>query len=133
MRYWALHAIVDSARCYPKAIRDRSHIESFARSLVKRIDMTSVANPHVHHFETGKKTGYTMVNLLENSNITARFVEETNDMYLDVFSKVPFNLMDIDQLVQIYFAPISKTSMILTRQSPIIKNETYWDDNNRMQ
>jgi len=133
MRYWALHGIVDSAKCCPRAIRDKNHIESFARSLVKRIDMTSLPDPKVQYFESGNKTGYTLVQLVDKSNIVAHFVEETNDMYLDVFSKIPFNIMDVDQLVNIYFAPISKTSMVLTRQAPIIKNETYWDDNNRMQ
>lgn len=48
--------------------------------LVKDIDMVPYGGPQVVHFGSGNKAGYTLVQLIETSNITAHFVEETNDL-----------------------------------------------------
>ena len=62
-------------------------------------------------FGTGNKKGYTLVQLIETSNICAHFVEETNDMYLDVFSCKTFEEDVVKNLVSQYF----KTNEIDTK------------------
>ena len=55
--------------------------------------------------------------LIETSNITAHFVEETNDMYLDVFSCKPFDEKKVEDIVGAYFGPVKKNKIFLNRQA----------------
>jgi S-adenosylmethionine/arginine decarboxylase-like enzyme len=109
--------IVNAAGCSPNTIRCATNITNFSRVLVKRIDMVAYGLPQIVMFGTGNKKGYTLVQLIETSNITAHFVEETNDMYLDVFSCKPFSPHDVESVVNIYFSPINKNRMFLHRQA----------------
>jgi len=78
-------------------------ITGFAKTLVKRIDMVAFGQPQVVMFGSGNKKGYTLVQLIETSNITAHFVEENNSMYLDVFSCKDFNADVVKEAVTEFF------------------------------
>jgi S-adenosylmethionine/arginine decarboxylase-like enzyme len=124
--YWGYHLILDCARCSPSKIRNKYVIEHFARTLVKKIDMVAYGLPQVEHFGSGNKGGYTLVQLIETSNITAHFVEETDDMYLDVFSCKPYDPDVVKKVVTRYFTPIGMHSKFLVRQAgmnPLVKTE----------
>lgn len=99
-------------------IASKTNIEAFANSLVKKIDMVPYGSPQVEHFGSGNKAGYTLVQLIQTSNICAHFVEETNDMYLDVFSCKPFSPSDVESVVGMYFSPKMINKMFLARQAP---------------
>ena len=75
LRTWGKHLILDAAGCSPKMIGCPKVVGGFARSLVKRIDMVPFGDPQVVMFGSGSKKGYTLVQLIETSNITAHFVE----------------------------------------------------------
>jgi S-adenosylmethionine/arginine decarboxylase-like enzyme len=98
-------------------IRSPLTISNFAKALVKEIDMVPYGEPQVVHFGSGDKAGFTLVQLIETSNITAHFCEETNDMYLDVFSCKPFNPADVEAVVNSHFHPLFKNRVFLTRQA----------------
>lgn len=100
---WGLHAIVDAADCDPALIRDPANISAFAKELVQRIDMVAFGEPQVIHFGEDDKQGYTLVQLIETSNICAHFVEETNDFYLDVFSCKSFDPVTVLEVAFKYF------------------------------
>ena len=67
--------------------------------------MVAYGSPQIVMFGTGNKKGYTLVQLIETSNICAHFVEESDDMYLDVFSCKPFNPDIVRGLVNETFQP----------------------------
>lgn len=118
MSYWGYHLILDASKCISTNIKNKQNIESFAKSLVKKIDMVPYGSPQVVHFGSGNKAGYTLVQLIETSNICAHFVEETNDMYLDVFSCKTFNPSDVESMVGLYFSPKLINKTYLVRQAP---------------
>jgi len=120
--YWGYHLILDCARCNPHTIRNSMLITSFAKNLVKKIDMVPYGEPQVVMFGSGNKKGYTLVQLIETSNICAHFVEETNDMYLDVFSCKPFIAKDVKEIVDQHFYPEQMNEVFLNRQAPEFKN-----------
>lgn len=122
MSYWGYHLILDCGRCLPTTIRSYDLIHKFSKTLVKKIDMVPFGEPQVIMFGTGNKKGYTLVQLIETSNICAHFVEETNDMYLDVFSCKPFNPSDVKEVVNNFFIPEEMKETFLNRQAPLIKN-----------
>jgi len=79
--------------------------------------MVPYGEPQVVRFGSGNKQGYTLVQLIETSNITAHFVEETNDMYLDVFSCKDFRPEDVRGMVSKYFDPEHADTLLLRRDA----------------
>ena len=89
---WGYHFAVNAV-CDPSKVKDPENIKAFSKALVKAIDMVAYGEPTVVHFaeHAADKAGYTLVQLIETSNICAHFVDSTGEMYLDVFSCKQFN------------------------------------------
>uniref|UniRef100_A0A6C0F3V7 S-adenosylmethionine decarboxylase n=1 Tax=viral metagenome TaxID=1070528 RepID=A0A6C0F3V7_9ZZZZ len=119
LRTWGKHLILDAAGCSPKMIGNPVVVSSFARSLVKRIDMVPYGDPQVVMFGTGNKKGYTLIQLIETSNIAAHFVEENNSMYLDVFSCKDFDPQVVKDTVSEYFDAKRFRTKVMLRQAPL--------------
>jgi len=119
LRTWGKHLILDAAGCSPKMIGSEVVVANFARSLVKRIDMVPFGNPQVVMFGSGSKKGYTLVQLIETSNITAHFVEENNSMYLDVFSCKDFDPQVVEEAVEEFFDAKYFNRKVILRQAPV--------------
>jgi S-adenosylmethionine/arginine decarboxylase-like enzyme len=119
LRTWGKHLILDAAGCSPKMIGSEVVVANFARSLVKRIDMVPFGQPQVVMFGSGSKKGYTLVQLIETSNITAHFVEENNSMYLDVFSCKDFDPQVVEDAVKEFFDAKYFNRKVILRQAPV--------------
>ena len=115
---WGCHLIVNAGNCDPVALRSKTIISKFAKALVKKIDMVAYGEPRIVMFGTGGKKGYTLVQLIETSNITAHFVEETNDIYLDIFSCKNFDKKNAIELFSEYFHPKKIETKFMERQAP---------------
>ena len=115
--YWGYHLIMDCGSCKPDRIRSADVIKDFAKHLVKTIDMVAFGEPTVVKFGTDDKAGYTLVQLIETSNICCHYVEENNSMYLDVFSCKPFEVDDVVRIVKLYFSPERINKIFLNRQA----------------
>jgi S-adenosylmethionine/arginine decarboxylase-like enzyme len=115
MRNWGYHLVLNASRCGALNIRCAKNIKGFSDSLVRRIDMVPFGSPSIVHFGTGDKAGYTLVQLIETSNIMAHFSEEINAMFLDVFSCKEFNPRDVEEHVVEWFNPVHIESTFLKR------------------
>ena len=69
-------------------------------------------------FGRGDILGYSMVQLIETSDITAHFVEPTNDMYLDVFSCKKFNPSDALKVIREWIKPTAMETKFIKRRAP---------------
>ena len=114
---WGFHLIVNAGGCDPKALRSKSVITAFAKQLVKEIDMVAYGPPRVVMFGEGNTRGYTLVQLIRTSNITAHFVEETNDIYIDIFSCKKFDVDDALRLFNKTFTPTNIEVISMPRQA----------------
>ena len=121
LRTWGKHLILDAARVAPHTIRNPANIHAFNKALVKRIDMVAYGEPQIVRFGSGNKAGYTLVQLIETSNICAHFVEENNSMYLDVFSCKDFDPTVVKETVEEFFEAERMKFKVLTRQAPVDK------------
>jgi len=119
LRTWGKHLMIDAARVNGTTIRNPAIIHDFNKTLVKRIDMVAYGQPQIVRFGSGNKTGYTLVQLIETSNICAHFVEENNSMYLDVFSCKDFDPIVVKETVEEFFEAKHMKMKILTRQAPL--------------
>lgn len=117
-RSWGYHLIVNAAGCDAEAIRSKDVIQRFSEELVKRIDMVAYGKPQIVQFGTSVQKGYTLVQLIETSCISAHFSEDTNEVYLDVFSCKTFRKKDALDVFAAYFSPKKMTTEFLVRQAP---------------
>ena len=93
---WGMEASIDLFWCNPASIRDPEHIRAFALALCDFIQMHRYGEPLIVHF--GKEehlSGYTLVQLIETSNITAHFIDQPtpdqgNAGCLNIFSCASF-------------------------------------------
>jgi S-adenosylmethionine/arginine decarboxylase-like enzyme len=121
LRTWGKHLVLDAGGCSPKMIGCPIVIKNFTTDLVRRIDMKAYGDPQIVMFGTGNKKGYTLIQLIETSNIAAHFVEENNSMYLDVFSCKDFDPAIVKETVREYFDAQRFSSRVFLRQAPLQK------------
>jgi S-adenosylmethionine/arginine decarboxylase-like enzyme len=122
MNSWGKHMILNLYKCKRVHIKNKCRIEDFSKVLVKRIDMKAYGAPQIVHFGEENKAGYTLVQLIETSNITAHFCEETNNAFIDVFSCKPFEVKPVTKAVfEIFEAKKIDSSFIIRYGSPILK------------
>lgn len=117
MASWGKHAILNLYRCNQALIRCPGNITRFSQQLVQAIDMKAYGSPQVLHFGEGNKAGYTLVQLIETSNITGHFCDESGDAYLDVFSCKDFDPKIVEAVAHRCFRPENLFMFTLMRQA----------------
>ena len=117
--YWGYHLMLDCGKCSISAVTNPENITEFAKTLVERIDMVAYGDPIVEHFATHdpQKAGYSMVQLIETSNICAHFVDRDDTCYVDVFSCKPFSNDVVMETVSEFFGAKTQRMTYLTRQA----------------
>lgn len=105
--FWGWHLLLDIKSCDLDAIRSEENLSRFLSALVERIDMVAYGEPTIKHFATHdpEKAGYSIVQLIETSNITGHFVDKNGDAYIDVFSCKPFQPDEVIAVVREFFQP----------------------------
>ena len=104
--------------CDADSIRSKDNISAFVKDLVNKIDMVAFGDPIIEHFGDGNKQGYTLIQMIETSNISAHFVEENNTMYLDIFSCKPYDPVTAIEVVKEYFKTTNYRTAFLERLAP---------------
>lgn len=101
---WGIASAIDIYNCDAEKIRDAELIRSFVVKLCELIEMKRFGDTLVVHFgEDERVAGYSMVQLIETSLISAHFANLTNAVYLDVFSCKPYDSETVRAFAQEYF------------------------------
>ena len=124
MDVWGHHLMLDAAGCN-ESLGDGEAIKAFARDLVGAIGMVAYGDPIVAHFGHGdpETCGYTLVQLIETSNITAHFCDNTGEIYLDVFSCRDFDQATVVEVFRRHFAPQRINVSKIGRAAPALVDE----------
>lgn len=89
---WGIATSIDIYNCDPATIRSAERIKQFVIELCDLIEMKRFGETLVVHFgEDERVAGYSMAQLIETSLISAHFANQTNAVYLDVFSCKPYD------------------------------------------
>jgi S-adenosylmethionine/arginine decarboxylase-like enzyme len=87
MGAWGLQTNLDIHGCDPQLIRDAGVIREFVIQLCDLIKMKRFGEPVIVDFgEDERVSGYSMTQLIETSLISAHFANQSNTVYLDIFS-----------------------------------------------
>ena len=110
---WGIASAIDIYGCNPIKIRDKNLIKQFVIELCDLIGMKRFGETQVVHFgEDEKVAGFSMVQLIETSLISAHFANKTNTTYLDVFSCKAYDPETVKDFAQSYFdGSMSKISV----------------------
>ena len=85
--HWGLMVSVDLGECEHARNTSGEVITQFAIDLAKYIDMKRYGEPIVVHFGAEPKVmGYSLIQLIETSQISGHFAEDTDRAFIDVFS-----------------------------------------------
>ena len=97
---WGQHLVLDFNGCPRELISDKKNILNWSNELVGAINMVAYGEPVVEHFATHshEAAGFTLLQMIETSNIAAHFAENIGQAYIDVFSCKAF---DVDVAVEI--------------------------------
>lgn len=89
---WGLLTSIDLHGCDAATIRSADEIRRFVVELCERIKMKRFGECSVVDFgEDERVAGFSMVQLIETSCISAHFANQTNAVYLDIFSCKYYN------------------------------------------
>jgi len=101
---WGIASSIDIYNCEPQLIRSPTAIRRFVAELCDLIEMKRFGETQVVHFgEDERVAGYSMVQLIETSLISAHFANQTNTTYLDVFSCKGYAPEAVREFSQTYF------------------------------
>jgi len=101
---WGVSSSIDVYDCDPKTIRDADKIRQFVAELCDLIEMRRFGETIVVNFgEDERVAGYSMLQLIETSLVSAHFANQTNTTYLDVFSCKSYDPEVVAEFAQAFF------------------------------
>lgn len=100
-------------------IMDREKVIAFCDDLVETIKMEAIGRPWVEQtaMHAPDKAGFTLVQIIQTSSITAHFIDETRSIYLDVFSCKDFSVGAVQKCVVKWFDPKKMRVNFITRNA----------------
>ncbi len=111
---WGFSTVLDLKKCNYK-IKDKADIQDYVFQLCDLIDMKRFGPCHIHRFGNGNKEGYSMVQLIETSNITGHFTEQDNSAFLDIFSCKEYDVLELEKFTKKFFEAESFISRTILR------------------
>jgi S-adenosylmethionine/arginine decarboxylase-like enzyme len=92
-KIYGMELILDLYDCNPKIIRSKRKILEYTTKICKLIKMKRYGKPICERFGFGKNytIGYSLIQLIETSSITAHFSELWNRAFINIFSCKTFN------------------------------------------
>jgi S-adenosylmethionine decarboxylase len=118
MSSWGYHLIIDAKGCDTTLVTKSQYIQTFVSELVKVIKMVPYGDPILVHFGPEPcYTGWTVIQLIETSSIVGHFMDESGDLYLDVFSCKEFDKNVVIDFLKEKFKPENVKSEFIKRQA----------------
>jgi S-adenosylmethionine/arginine decarboxylase-like enzyme len=118
-KFWGYHLLLDCKDCNVEKVTDPENILAFIHTIVPEIGMRAYGDPVLEHFATHDPmlAGYSLIQLIETSSITAHFVDWNGDAYIDIFSCKPFNIDEAKEIVERFFHPSQMKTTYVSRQA----------------
>lgn len=120
--------MLDLERCDRALISSSEHILRFARVLCDEIGMIAYGDPVCERFalDNPEAAGFTLVQLITTSSISAHFAENTGRAFINVFSCRPFDTGRAATFIAQYFDAQQHTQRVLHRGSTVTDDAAHW-------
>ena len=114
---WGLHTTIDLKNCDPDLIRSADAIRDYVIQLCDLIEMSRFGDSTIVYFgQNPAVSGYSMVQLIETSNISGHFPNIDNSAYIDIFSCKLYNPYIVAEFTKAFFKGGNCVINILLRQ-----------------
>lgn len=101
---WGLLSSIDLYKCDPDMIRNADKIKEYVKVLCEKIEMKRYGETVVVHFgQDPRVSGFSMTQLIETSLISGHFANETNNVYIDVFSCKFYHPWKVAEFTKTFF------------------------------
>lgn len=118
MTYWGHHLLLDCSDCDLTSITDKHNIYNFVKTVIQRIDMVAYGEPQIELLLPGTSNqGFSVLQMITTSNITAHFVDEDRSAYIDVFSCKNFDSDVVIDTIKEFFKPRQIKSNLINRHA----------------
>ncbi len=102
--YWGLWSGIDLHSCNPEFVRSEEKVKEFVRLLCDRMNVKRFGETVVIDFgEDPRVSGFSMTQLIETSLISGHFVNQTNNIFLDVFSCSFYSPLEVVEFAKDFF------------------------------
>lgn len=101
--WWGRSASIDLHKCDPSLVSDPKAIKKFVKELAEKLKMRRVGSTIVKRFGHGRLRGYSMMQFIETSTITAHFDEFGERAFIDVFSCKKYNAKTVGNFCKKFF------------------------------
>lgn len=117
MDYWGKHLMINAIGCNLDTVRSRDTIAAFIEAVCIGIEMERYGDPVIEHFATHdpNAAGYTVMQMISTSSITAHFVDLNGDAYVDIFSCKDFDESIAVGIFKLAFSPKDVESVSMLR------------------
>ena len=112
---WSTH--LDMFECDLERMKDAIFIRKFVEDLCLLIDMKRFGECQVIHFGEGNKEGFSMVQLIETSNLVAHFANDIQAIYFDIFSCKEYNAQMVVEFCTKSFGAKTHNVSMLNRKT----------------
>jgi S-adenosylmethionine/arginine decarboxylase-like enzyme len=86
-KVWGMLTSINAFKCDRDIITSAEKLETFVKELCDLIKMDRFGRPVIVHFGREKKVeGFSLMQLIQTSNITGHFANELRAAYIDIFS-----------------------------------------------
>lgn len=114
---WGMEVALDLLDVDLELIKSEEHIRRYVKELVELIEMKAYGETQVVHFGSCPEVqGYTMVQMIETSLISAHFAELTSAAYINVFSCKPFDPEKVQEFSVNFFNAKEASVHIMIRK-----------------
>ena len=115
-RAWGLLAVINLYECDPERIKSAKKIREFIIKLCRIIKMKRHGKTIIDRFAEGSLEGYSMMQFIKTSSITAHFDEEKSRAFIDIFSCQFFNADRAAKFSKKFFNAKNYRTQILIRK-----------------
>ncbi len=101
--WWGRSVSVDLHGCNPARVNNKAALRTFVRKLTRLLRMHRVGPVEVKRFGHGRLRGYSLMQFIETSSITAHFDERGRRAFIDVFSCKQYNAKKVAAFCKRFF------------------------------
>ena len=111
---WGISTHIDLYDCEPSTVKDKELIKLSVKELGKIIEANLYGETILAYFgATPDVYGYSMLQLIDSSNMAAHYVEKTNHVFFEMFSCKPYDPEKVvDYLMKIHKAKGAKAKVL---------------------
>ena len=111
--------MLDCSQCDLTAITNPETLKEWVQELVREIEMVPYGEPQIIHFGHNEVhlEGWTVIQLIETSNIIAHFNDHTGEGYIDIFSCKPYDIEKALEVINRFIKPEAIRVNFVTRQA----------------